>query len=54
MFRVCNLVPQYVRELVIRGVVSSFLNLGTRKRREVSFKSWKTLSPYKDESKLFV
>jgi len=45
-------VPQYFGELAVRGVVSSFLNLGTRKRREVSFKPWRTVHPYKDESKL--
>jgi hypothetical protein len=52
MFRVCNYVPKYVWELVIRGVDASILNLGTRKRRKVSFKPWTTLHFYTDESKM--
>jgi hypothetical protein len=40
MFHVCNCVPQYFGELVIRGLISSFLILWTKKRREVSFMLW--------------
>jgi len=41
--RVCNWLPKFAGELVIRSGVSSFLNLRAGKRREVSFKAWTTL-----------
>jgi len=45
VFSVCNWLQQYAGKLVIRGGVSSFLNLGARKSREISVKPWTTPPP---------